>query len=253
MKGIRVIAGREVRSLFLSPLAWVVLAVVEFLLGYMFLAQVELFLRVQPRLAGMDNAPGVTEVVVAELFRNGAVIALIIAPILTMRLISEERRNQTLTLLFSAPVSMLEIVLGKYLGVMIFFGAMWGMVACMPLALYIGGQLDIGMYAAGLMGGILLTGAFCAAGLYISTLTIYPAVAAISSFGLLLLLWVVDWAGKSGDTVVGNVLAYMSILHHYESLMEGVFSSADVLYYLLFIALFLILSVRRLDARRLPH
>ncbi|MDH4274163.1 MAG: ABC transporter permease subunit [Gammaproteobacteria bacterium] len=253
MSGIWVIAGREIRSLFLSPLAWIVLTVVEFLLAYLFLGQVKLFLSVQPRLAGMDNAPGVTEVVVAELFRNTAVIALMVIPILTMRLISEERRNQTLTLLFSAPVSMAEIVLGKYLGVMSFFAVMWAMVASMPLMLYMGGQLDLGMYAAGLLGGILLVGAFCAAGLYLSTLTLYPAVAAISTFGLLLLLWVIEWAGKVGDSVLNNILTYISIMHHYESLIEGVFSSADIVYYLLFIITFLILSIRRLDARRMPH
>lgn len=110
------IAGRELRSLFLSPLAWVLLAVIQIILGYMFTTQVDFFLQLQPRLAVTADAPGVTEIVVGPFFGNAALVLLLIVPLLTMRLISDELRNRTLSLLFSAPVSMTEIVLGKYLG-----------------------------------------------------------------------------------------------------------------------------------------
>lgn len=247
------IAAREVRSLFLSPMAWSILAVVQFILGYLFLSQIDLFLRVQPRLAGMESAPGLTEIVVSPLFGNAAIVLLLVVPMITMRLISDERRGQTLPLLFSAPVSMSEIILGKYFGVMGFLIIMLVLIAAMPLTLLAGGTLDLGMLFSGVLGLALLLGSFAAAGLYMSTLTAYPTVAAISTFGLLLLLWILDWAGRIGQGEAGGVLSYVSILRHYEPLLQGVFNSTDVIYYVLFIAAFLVLSIRRLDADRLQH
>jgi len=194
----------------------------------------------------------VTDVVVAPLFGNAAVVLLLVAPLITMRVLSEEKRNRTLTLLMSAPVSMSEIVLGKYLGVLGFFAALLGLLALMPLSLFAGTSLDVGKLLSGLLGLSLLVGAFAAAGLYMSSLTEQPTIAAVSSFGLLLLLWIINWAGSSGEQVSG-VLSYLSLVQHYDSLLKGLFNSADVAYYLLFILTFLVLSIQRLDANRLPH
>ncbi len=246
------IAARELKGLFLSPMAWSILAVVEFILAYLFLAQIDTYLQYAPQLAGMQDAPGVTDVVVAPLFGNAAVVLLLVAPLITMRVLSEEKRNRTLTLLMSAPVSMSEIVLGKYLGVMGFFAALLGLLALMALSLFAGTSLDAGKLLSGLLGLSLLVGAFAAAGLYMSSLTEQPTIAAVSSFGLLLLLWVINWAGGSGEQVSG-VLSYLSLVQHYDSLLKGLFNSADVAYYLLFILTFLVLSIQRLDANRLPH
>jgi ABC-2 type transport system permease protein len=91
---------------------------------------------------------------------------------------------------------------------------------------------------------------FAAVGVFMSTLTQYPTVAAISTFGALLLFWILDWSGKgTGD--MGGVLAYLSLFNHYKPFLEGVFDSADAVYHLALISTFLILSVRRLDADRL--
>jgi ABC-2 type transport system permease protein len=246
------IAARELKGLFLSPMAWSILAVVEFILAYLFLAQIDTYMQYAPQLAGMQDAPGVTDVVVAPLFGNAAVVLLLVAPLITMRVLSEEKRNRTLTLLMSAPVSMSEIVLGKYLGVLGFFAALLGLLALMPLSLFAGTSLDVGKLLSGLLGLSLLVGAFAAAGLYMSSLTEQPTIAAVSSFGLLLLLWIINWAGSSGEQVSG-VLSYLSLVQHYDSLLKGLFNSADVAYYLLFILTFLVLSIQRLDANRLPH
>ncbi|HWS02030.1 MAG TPA: ABC transporter permease subunit [Gammaproteobacteria bacterium] len=246
------IAARELKGLFLSPMAWSILAVVEFILAYLFLAQIDTYMQYAPQLAGMQDAPGVTDVVVAPLFGNAAVVLLLVAPLITMRVLSEEKRNRTLTLLMSAPVSMSEIVLGKYLGVMGFFAVLLGLLALMPLSLFAGTSLDVGKLLSGLLGLSLLVGAFAAAGLYMSSLTEQPTIAAVSSFGLLLLLWIINWAGSSGEQVSG-VLSYLSLVQHYDSLLKGLFNSADVAYYLLFILTFLVLSIQRLDANRLPH
>ncbi len=246
------IAGRELRSLFLSPLAWAILGVVQFIYAYLFLSQVETFMALQSRLATLDGAPGVVDIVVAPLFANAAVLLLLITPLITMRVLSEERRNRTLSLLFSAPISMTEIIVGKYLGVLSFILILIGMLALMPLSLLVGTDLDLGKLAAGLLGLTLVVSAFTSIGIFMSSLTEQPTVAAITTFGLLLLLWIIDWAGNSGAPVSG-LLGYLSVLNHYEPLLKGLFSSIDVIYYLLLIVLFLGFSIRRLDADRLQH
>jgi ABC-2 type transport system permease protein len=143
-------------------------------------------------------------------------------------------------------------VLGKYLGVLGFFLALLGLLALMALSLMAGTTLDYGKLASGLLGLALVIGAFTAAGLYMSSLTEQPTIAAVSSFGLLLLLWIINWAGASGEQVSG-VFSYVSLVQHYDSLLKGLFNSKDVIYYLLFILTFLVLCIQRLDANRLPH
>jgi ABC-2 type transport system permease protein len=184
------------------------------------------------------------------MFSNDTIILLLVIPLLTMRLVSEERRARTLPLLLSAPLSMSEIVLGKYLGLLGFLAIMLGLVTLMPLSLLSVGTLDFGLLASNLIGLSLMLAAFAAAGLFMSTLTAQPTVAAISTFGLLLLLWIIEWTGKTmGDS--GTVMSYLSLQSHYEALLKGLFDSSDVVYYLLFIISFLVLSIRRLDAERL--
>jgi len=247
------IAGRELRSLFLSPLAWAILAVVQLILAYSFLVQVDFFMQIQARLPTINDAPGVTQLIVSPLFGNMAFVLLLVVPLVTMRLVSDERRNQTLSLLFSAPITMTEIILGKYLGIVMFLLIMLALIILMPISLLTGGTLDFGMLAAGLSGLVLLTASFAAVGLFMSTLTAQPTIAAISSFGVMLLLWIIDWAGKTRSSETESLFGYLSILRHYETMLKGIFNSSDVIYYLLFICTFLVLSIRRLDADRLQH
>lgn len=248
---IATIALREFKSLFLSPLAWTMLAVVQIIMAYMFLIQLDAFVQLQPQLAAREGAPGLTDIVVAPLLGNAAIVLLLIAPLLTMRLISEERRSQSLALLFSAPVSMTEIILGKYTGIVAFFLVILALIIFMPLTLLLGGNaLDMGKFAAGVLGLALMIASFAALGLFMSALTSYPGVAAVSSFGVLLLLWILDWAGDK-ETAASGLFGYLSLVRHYEPFLKGVFNSADLLYYLLFIVTFLVLAIRRLDADRL--
>lgn len=241
------IAGRELRSLFASPAAWVVLAVLQFILAYLFLSQIDSYLAIQPQLGQLANPPGVAEAVVAPTFGSAAVVLLMVTPLFSMRLISEERRNRTLPLLLSAPVAMTEIVLGKFLGLLGFLAVIVGLLATMAVSLYAGGKLDLGLLAANILGLLLLAASFAALGLYISSLTAQPLVAAIGSLGALLGLWIVNLSARDPD----SVLHYLSLLKHFEPFNRGVVTVADLAYFGLFIFLFLVLSIRRLDAERL--
>ncbi len=244
------IALRELKSLFLSPLAWALLAVMQLILAYLFLSQLDTYMYWQPQLAGMEGAPGVTEIIITPLLKTAGFLILWVAPAMTMRVFSDEQRNGTLPLLFSAPLSMTEIVLGKFLGIFLFFLILLVMLLAMPLSLYAGASLDSGKLAAGAVGLMLLLAAFSAIGVFMSSLTEQPVIAAISTFGLLLLLWIIDWSGTEREDVSG-LFSYLSMQTHLESFMNGLFSSTDVIYYLIIVATFLILCIRRLDNHRL--
>ena len=247
---IWVIARREATAMFQSPLAWVILAVIQVILGYMFLANLDNFFLLQPQLIQLANTPGVTDIVITPLMQVAAIILLMVMPLLTMRSIAEEKRNATLSLLVSAPLGMTEIVLGKFLGLMLFIFVLVSMLMLMPLSLYLGTSPDTGKLLSIYLGLLLLLGSFAAIGLYLSSLTRNQTIAAISTFGVLLMLWIIDWIGAS----VGSgrsVLAYLSLLQHHQAMLEGVFNTGDVAYYLLLIAGFLGLTIRQLDRERL--
>lgn len=247
---ITTIALREFKSLFLSPLAWSILAILQFILAYLFLTQVETFIVIQPQLSGIDNAPGLSDVVAAPLYGNAAIIFMLVTPLLTMRLICEERRNKTLALLLSAPVSGTDIVIGKYLGIVGFLLVMILLITMMPLSLLVGGTLDFGKLFANILALLLLLMAFSATGLFMSCIAGHPTVAAMGTFGLLMLLWILDWSTGLRDDK-SELFEYLSLLKHFQNLQSGLINSVDLCYFVLFIASFLILSIRNLDNDRL--
>lgn len=241
------IALRELRSMFLSPLAWTVLAVIQLVLAWSFFTQIDFFFNIQSQLVTLPNAPGVTDLVVMPTFEVASIILLMVTPLLTMRLISEERRNGSIALLLSSPISMTEIVLGKFTGIVLFMLIFITMISLMPLSLLMGTELDLGKLAAGMFALMLLLSAFSAAGLYLSSLTSNPVVAAISTFGLLLLLWIIN--SNTGDA--SNTLDQLSLLGHFAPMLRGLINTADIAYFILFIATFLLLTIRQLDSQRL--
>ncbi len=247
---IWVIAKRDFFAMFRSPLAWIILAVVQAILGYMFLANLDNFFLLQPQLTQLENTPGVTDVVITPLMQVAAIILLMIMPLITMRSLAEEKRNRTLSLLVSAPLSMSEIVLGKYLGLLLFVLILVSLLMLMPLSLYLGTSPDAGKLLSIYLGMLLLLAAFSAIGLYLSSLTENQTIAAVGTFGVLLMLWIIDWIGASIDNGQ-SILAYLSLLQHHQSMLEGVFDTADVAYYLILIVGFLGLTIRQLDRERL--
>ena len=250
MSMILTIASREFKSLFLSPLAWTVLAVLQYILAYLFLTQVETFTLLQPKLATIEGAPGLTDIVVTPLYGNAGLILLLVTPLLTMRLICEERRNKTLSLLLSAPISNVDIILGKYFGLLGLLLLAVLLITLMPLSLLAGGELDVGKVAANLLALVLLVTAFTATGLFMSTIAGHPTVAAMGTFGILLLLWILDWTSGMQDQR-SELLEYLSILRHFQNIQSGLISTVDIGYFLLFTATFILLSIRSLDNERL--
>ncbi len=244
---IAVIARREYANLFLSPLAWVILAVVQVILSWIFLAQIDNFLLLRPQLMQLENQPGVTDIVIAPVFSLAAIILLMVMPLITMRSLAEEKKTGSIQLLLSAPLSLTQLVLGKFGALLLFVLTLSTLLMLMPLSLLLGTDLDLGKMAGIWLAMILLLGAFSAIGLYLSSLTANPTIAAVGSFGALLMLWIIEWGSEH------PLFRYLSMLNHHRRLLEGVFDSADVIYFLLVMALFLGLTVRQLDSERLPR
>jgi ABC-2 type transport system permease protein len=248
MSNILNIARTELKRIFLSPLAWAVLAVVQFIMGFVFIN----LLVDYANNAGMqpDDSIGVSDYVAGSLYGFATILLLLVMPLMTMRLFAEERKGNTLVLLTSAPVSITEVVLGKFLGLLGFVLAVVLLMAAMPLALHWSTNLDWGRVAAGLLGLFLMMMAFGAAGLFVSSLTREPTIAAVGSFGLLLVVWLLNILAYNDAIPFREVFNYLSLIGHYDSLRRGIFNSADIVYYLLFSGLFLWLTVQRLDMER---
>lgn len=246
---IWVIAKREFRSMFLSPLAWVILAVIQIILAWSFFTSVDYFFSIQADLTTLKNAPGVTDLIATPLFEVASIILLMITPLLTMRLISEEKRNKTISLLLSSPLSISEIIIGKYLGLLFFISTILMLITLMPLSLYIGTELDLAKLFSAAFGLFLMLAAFSAAGLYMSTLTDNPMIAAMSTFGLLLFLWLLN--NNAATDGSSNVLNYLSLHTHFAPLLRGILNSKDIAYFLLFIFGFIVMAIRQLETQRL--
>lgn len=240
------IIRKELSMLFISPLAWILLALIQLVLTWVFLVRLDAFLEIQSQLMQIANPPGITEIIISPVFAMAAIILLMVTPLLSMRLLAEERRNHTLTLLISAPVSMTDIVIGKFLGLMVFFLAVITLIVALSISLRLGGALDFGLLLSNTLGLFLVTACFSALGLYISSLTAQPVIAAIGTLGVLLGLWMINLAVSETGW-----LQYFSLLKHFEQFNQGLIDTLSIAYFILFIVTFLVLTIRRLDGERL--
>jgi ABC-2 type transport system permease protein len=243
---IRLLALRELRSLFAMPSTWFILAVLQFIFAWFFLARLEAFLEVQPQLAQLANPPGVTSTVAAPMFNTVALLLMMLVPMLTMRLIAEERRNQTFTLLLSAPLSGLHIVLGKFVGLLAFLVVLMSSVVLMLYSLAFGTALDHGLLLSNILGLFLLTASYVALGLYISALTTQPVIAAIGTLAVLVGLWLADISATAEDSPWHSI----SPLNHFQNFNNGLLDSSDAAFFVIFTAAFLLLAMKRLHNNR---
>lgn len=241
------ISRKELKMLFASPLAWLLLTLMQLILTWILLGRLDAFLEIQSQLLQIANPPGVTELIILPVFAMAGLVLLMVTPLLSMRLLAEERRNHTLTLLISAPISITDIVIGKFFGVMVFFLMIIALIVALCMSLLLGGNIDFGLIISNVIGLLLLTACFTALGLYISSLTVQPAVAAIITLGGLLGLWLIDLAADGGNQWLQSI----SLLRHFERFNQGLIDTFSLVYFILFTATFLILTIRRLDSERL--
>jgi ABC-2 type transport system permease protein len=204
----------------------------------------------------MPGAPGVTELVAAPVFASTALLLLVAVPLLAMRLIAEERRNQTMVMLMSAPLSMTDIVLGKFLGLLVFLAMIIALATLMPLSLAGTTRLDHAQVAGLAAGLVLLAASFAAVSLFISCLTEHPVAAAIGSFAAVLALMLAGDAASEGLRargwpVAASLAQMLSPIKNFEPFGKGMLDTHAIACSLLLIGVFLVLAIRQLDATRL--
>lgn len=242
------VARKELKSMFASPMGWVILSLLTFAFGTQYLNGVNDYFAVMSGAMRPAERTGVTQFVGQNVYGFASFIVLFAVPLLSMRLISEERRNQTLPFLFSAPISLTEVVVGKFLGLVAFLAILVIYIGLMLSTLNIWADIDFGFIIANSVGLLLMVASFSALGVYFSSLTQQPVVAAILTFIALFALMFLD-RFFAGDP--SNTLASLSLTRHFQSFSGGLIDTADIAYFTLFIVTFLTLTVRRLDADRL--
>ena len=234
MRNVWAVAQRELRSYFLSPLAYVVIALFLALAGYLFALI-------------LSNA---REASLRGLVQNVSVLYLFIVPAISMRLLAEEQRTGTVELLLTNPVQEWEIVTGKFLASIMLVLVMLACTLLFPAFLFIFGSPDKGPIITGYLGIFLQAAAFLSIGLWASSLTQNQIVAAIVSFALLLIFWLSDNLGQFLGGTIGQIVSYTSVNSHFQSFPQGVIESKDVIYYLTLVIAGIVLSTLSLQSRR---
>jgi len=253
MKGLAAIYGREMRAYFTSPIAYVLLVGLAVITGYLFYNITFSYAQISMQAVNNPMAPkmNITVMVVGAIMQITALwVFTFMCPLLTMRLISEEKRSGTLELLLSYPVTDAAVVLGKFLASWTILLLLLTPTMLQVIMLGILGQVHLPSVILNYLGVLLLGGAFLSLGILTSALTENQIVAAVAGFGAILILWLIGWAESVAGPVFGPILKAIGVGSHYETFAKGILDTADLAYYLLFMAWFLFVTIRTLEAKR---
>lgn len=255
MRNALTIAGKELRSLFVSPIAYVVLTGFLLLGGWFFFNLLNRFNLLVQIYTGfqspeMQERLNLNDLVIAPLLGNLSVVLIILTPVITMRSFAEEKRSGTYELLMTSPLSVGEIVFGKFLGVVAFLVVMLGLTGVYPLVLLAWGDPEPGIIAAGYLGLFLLAVSFATVGLFTSSLTDNQIVAAVSCLVTLLLFYVISWPAEAAGPTLAAVLRHLSLTEHFAEMVKGVIETKDLVYFGSVITLALYLTHRSVESIR---
>jgi ABC-2 type transport system permease protein len=252
MSNVLAIAHKELRAYFASPIAYIVIGFFALLFGWFYIGILDWFVRqgLQGQMGMGPTSVNVNQQMIRPLILNVTVVFLFLLPLITMRTYAEEKRSGTIELLLTSPLTDLEIVLGKFLGALGLYAVMVALTLIHFGLLFAFGKPEWKPLATAYLGLLLFGGCFIALGLFISSLTKNQIVAGAATFGVFLLLWVVDWIGESMGPTGQAILKYLSMTEHLEDFVKGVIDTKHLVYYLSFIAFGLFLTVRSVDTER---
>lgn len=256
MRNFFLIFKKEIRSYFHSPIAYVVITMFLVLAGYFFynifasFGTISFQAMSDPMLQRQSGLLNITERVVRPFFGNLSTFMLIMLPMLTMRAFAEEKKSGTMELLLTYPLTDAQVILGKFAGCLGIFSIM--LFLTLPCFGFVvaWGQPEIGVILTGYLGVFLMGAAFISLGILISSLTENQIVAAVLSFGALILFFMLGFAAASAGPGVRDLLNYISVIPHYYNFAKGVIDTADIVYYLLFIFVCVFLNMRVLESKR---
>jgi ABC-2 type transport system permease protein len=248
---------REIRSYFGSPIAYAVLAVYLVVSGFAFDAfvnqflQAELFIAQRAQLGAPTPPLSVNDYIVRGYFNFVvAFIPIFLTPVLTMRLFAEERKQGTMELLMTAPVTDFQIVLGKYFAALGLYVVML-LVSFLHMGfLYVWSTPDTGPILVGYLGLFLVGATYVGIGIFISSLTENQIVAAVGTIAVSMLLFMIGSSSELLGERVGGVLEYISVTTHLPDFEKGVVDTKDVLYFLSFAGFAVFLTLRSVESMR---
>jgi len=253
MKNIWAICKKEIRTYFTSPIAYVLITVFLVLVGFFFYSLIWVFNSQSLQMARNQyyfQQLNINQMVYSPLFHNMSIILLLMIPLLTMRLFSEEKKRQTDELLYTSPISISQIILGKYFASLFVLLAMLLLTGILSIFTFAYGNPELVPLLNGYLGLFLMGAAFIAAGIFFSSLTENQIVAAVLTFGTLLLFWILNWASYSAGGIWKGVLNYLSFLQHFDDMTRGILDTTDVVYYISFIFFGLFLTYSVIQYRR---
>jgi ABC-2 type transport system permease protein len=225
--------GKEHRAVFSSPIAYSLITVFLLLMGYTFTSI--LFVN---KVASL-----------AHIFFQMSALFLLMVPIMSMRLVAEERKTGTLEVLLTAPVREIEVILAKFVASMTLVAVMLALSVSYPVVLAVYGRPDWGPVYSGYLGLLLFAGALLAVGLVVSSLTSNQIVAAVISLGIFFLLWMIDSVGYLLPEPFDTISVNLSLLAHFSPFALGSVFLSDVGFFFSVILVGLLLSVRALARR----
>jgi len=252
MSNVMAIARKELRSYFASPIAWVVIGFFALMFGFFFYSLLLYFDRQSMQAGGFGGGPSVNvnEQFLRPVFMNATVIFLFVLPMVTMRTYAEEKRSGTIELLLTAPLTDFQIIFGKFLGAMGLFASMLAVTLIHVAILFKFGNPEWRPIVTTYLGLFLMGGCFISLGLLISSLTKNQIVAGMITFGVFLMLWVINWLASFFGPTTQQVLNYLSFTDHLDDFTRGVIDTRPLVLYVSVTVFCLFLTVRSLEARR---
>jgi len=253
MRNILAIAGREVRLYFVSPIVYVLAAVFLGITDYLFYAQTMFYAAVSAQMMRFQqNLPQMNlhSAVFMPTLMNMSVILLLILPLLTMRLLAEEKKNRTMELLLTSPLSVTQILFGKFFAGAFVYLILLTLTLHLPIGLSIFSEVTWTPLVASYLGLALMGGMFLAMGLFASALTNNQIIAAVVSFGILIGFWLVGAASPEEGTPAAEIVRYLSMSAHLDNMVQGLIDTRDVVYFATMTAVGLFLAHRVVDSYR---
>lgn len=242
---------KEAQSYFSSPLAYVLIGLFSLISGIMFFNLLVTYSDgIQAIPQNMTQNISFVDEVVLRLFANINFLFLVFIPLITMRLFSEEKRQDTLEIFWLSPVRDWQVILAKGLAALSLILAMLLMTGLFPLIIWGIGIHDFSILFSAYLSVILNACAYISLGLFCSSISGNQIIAALLSILGIMFLWMVTWGGNlNSNFLVAEIFNYVGISSHFERVLRGVIGTQDIIYYLSFILIFGLLTVKSLDRR----
>ena len=250
MRNITAIAGKELRSYFASPIAYILIGFFLLPFGVFFYLYLQNFVKQSLQMTQFGGAMNINQQVVRYVLQNASVIILFIMPMITMRTYSEEKRSGTIELLLTSPITDMEIILGKFLGALGLYASILAVTLLYMGILFVYGNPEWRPLVAGYLGLLLMGAAFISIGLLISSMTNNQIVAGTITFVVFLLFWIIGWFADTAGPTIGPITSWLSITEHFDDFSKGIIDTKHVIYYLTLITFGLFLSAKSVDTER---